>query len=114
MRRYIRKMHIPVLVMYLLVCAVVNYLFAVQDIPKPVNPDYDDVDVFLECDWGANENMVQAKVFDKTMAEKPYLLIFKRNGTYEEVSLIKGIIVRIFDHDSGKLLKTYIGADYQK
>jgi hypothetical protein len=91
---------------------MVGYTNTAQNSPKPIKPDFENVDVFVECDWGDNENMVSSNVFDKTGTENPYLLIFKNNGTLQEVLLVKGIIVRIFDHDSGKLLKTYIGSKY--
>ena len=57
--------------------------------------------------------MVQSDVFDKSRTENPYLLIFNNHGKNQKVLLIQGIIVRIFDHDSGKLLKTYFGADVE-
>jgi len=53
-------------------------------------------------------------IFDALSSENPHLLIFEKSGLHDEVLLIKGIIVRIFDHDSGKLLKTYNGSDYNR
>jgi hypothetical protein len=91
-----------------------TYSLQLNQIPGPANPKYENVDVFIECDWGANENMVQATVFDKTKSENPHLLIYEKSGLHDEVLLIEGIIVRIFDHDSSKLLKTYNGSDYDK
>ena len=101
------------LVLFLLLFTSVGYSKTAQKSPKPIEPDYENVDVFVERDWGDNENMILATVFDKTDTENPYLLIFKNNGTHQEVLLNKGIIVRIFEHDSGKLLKTYIGSEYE-
>ena len=110
MRLYTKNSFTLMLIFGLFLSTVVGYTNTPPNMPKPIKPDFENVDVFIECDWGANENMVQAKVFDKTKAENPYLLIINNNGTNDEVLLIKGIIVRIFNHESGKLLKTYIGA----
>jgi hypothetical protein len=101
------------LILLVFLFIITAYTNTTKKIPKPIKPDYENVDVFVECDWGTNENMVQAKVFDKSKTENPFLLIYKNNGVHDELLLIKGIIVRIFDHESGKLLKTYIGAEYK-
>jgi len=113
MRNYNKDVYIHLLVLCLFLFTLTGYSKSAQNSPKPIEPDYENVDVFVECEWGDNENMILATVFDKTDTENPYLLIFKNNGTHQEVLLIKGIIVRIFDHDSGILLKTYIGSKYE-
>ena len=65
------------LILSLFLFTVVGYTSVVQTGPKPIKPDYENVDVFVECDWGENENMVQSTVYDNTKAENPHLLIFR-------------------------------------
>jgi hypothetical protein len=80
-----------------------------QENDKPIKTDYENVDVFIECSWGVNDNMQQVNVKDKSDSNNPHLIVIKRDGTHQEIFLIKGIVVRIFDHNNHKLLKTYIG-----
>ena len=80
-----------------------------QENEKPIKTDYKNVDVFIECDWGENDTMEQVSVMDKSGDKKPRLIIIGQDWTRQELYLIEGIVVRIFDHKNHKLLKTYIG-----
>ena len=58
--------------------------------PESSEPAFKNVDVFVESDWGENENMIEATVFEKTETKNPHLIVFKKNGIHQEVLLIKG------------------------
>jgi hypothetical protein len=72
-------------------------------------PKFKSVDVVIETEWNTTEktenvNVVEIKDKDKTFG----LVLVKELRTLAEVTLVKGIAIKIYDHDSGKLLHTYI------
>jgi hypothetical protein len=72
-------------------------------------PDYSDVDVVIECEWGLDGKIENAKVYDHSDAKEPHLRISNAEEESSVLTLIKGIKVNILDHKNHKLLKTYVG-----
>ncbi len=68
---------------------------------------YHHVDVLVEAEWGEpekNEDVTAEVIMKNKEAEK----IILSGGDYKtcEVSLIEGIVVKIYNHKTGKLIKT--------
>ena len=75
-------------------------------------PDYDNVDVFVEYEWGGSDKINHVSVFDRTQSKEPHLTIKKvvmKKIKWCEICLVKGVMVKIFNHDTHELLKTYKG-----
>jgi len=81
-----------------------------SDFEKPsASPKFTNVDVVVECEWSPEPIKSESvNVVEITKNEKPVSLILMKGLKKEsELSIIKGVTIKVFDHDSGKLLKTY-------
>jgi hypothetical protein len=81
---------------------------------KGEKSDFSNVDVVVNCDWGATDKVENVSVFDQSNAKEPHLTIYEANGETFEIILAKGIKVSVIDHKSHKLLKTYVGKYVKK
>jgi len=87
-----------------------NFVFALPplDYGDISAPKFKSVDVVIETEWNTTEktenvNVVEIKDKDKTFG----ITLVKEFRPVSEVTLIKGIEIKIFDHESGKLLHSY-------
>ena len=71
------------------------------------SPTFSDVDVLIKCKWSGNERFEEVDVVDNTKSITPHLVILEGEHRRAEIRIIKGVEVLIFNHRSGKLLKTY-------
>jgi hypothetical protein len=77
------------------------------DTVKGKIPEFNNVDVVTETEWGASERIENATVFIFLEAKHPHLLIKENKHKRCELRIVKGLTIKIYDHKSGKLLKTY-------
>lgn len=69
---------------------------------------YNNVDIVEETEWGAREKTENVDVVVKTKDSGPFVIIVtKGKHSTCEIRLIKGVIVKIFSHDTNKLLDVY-------
>ena len=78
-----------------------------NDEPGLTTPKYSNVDVRVEYDWGDEEYFEQVKVFDCTEREEPCIIIVPQEGGRKEIRIFKGVTIRIYDHQTKKLLDVY-------
>ncbi len=80
---------------------------AVDSIKKPV-PDYKSVNVIVETDWGTTDKTENVDVYIKKQKGKHTDLILKKSEHQEcIIELVSGMVVKIVDRKTGKILKTY-------
>jgi len=83
-----------------------NVSFA-QDSTEKVVPTYKNVDVVIETDWAEPDKSENVDVIIKSGDKKTTgLIIIYRDFQRCEITLIPGIVVRIYAHKTGKLIKT--------
>ena len=71
-------------------------------------PTYTHVDVVLEMDWSESEKNENVNVFVKKNNNTPVSIIILREGQNNcEILIIPGVVIKIFNHNTGKLLKTF-------
>ena len=79
-----------------------------QDTVKKEKPDFSSVDVVVEYDWSGPEKNIGVDVFVKKENGKPAVIIMIKGEVRRcEVELISGVVVKIYDPKTNKILKTY-------
>ena len=75
---------------------------------KTPRPDFINVNVTVETAWGTTDKSVNVNVFVKMKGKKPSEIVLMK-GQHQEcsVELIEGVMVKITDPKSGRLLKRY-------
>lgn len=81
-----------------------------QIVQSDTSTIYTHVDVVVETEWGEPErnDNVTAEVGFKD-GKPDHVVIMGARHKQCEISLMEGMKVKIYDHKSGKLLKTYKG-----
>jgi len=88
--------------------AIPCYGFYIQDTTKTDSADYTNVDVIVETEWAGKDKNIDVTVYVKKENNQPSVIVMTKNHhTHCEVAIIPGVIIRIYDHKTGKLLKTY-------
>ena len=78
-----------------------------EDYVSVDEPNFDNVDVVVETEWGTSEKTEGVDVLVLFNNEKPTgLVLAKKRVKLSEVMLVEGVVVKLYDHDTGKLLKT--------
>jgi hypothetical protein len=79
---------------------------AADSIKKPA-PDYKDVNVIVETDWGTTDKTEHVDVILRT-GKNNHKEIVMQKSTFQEcvVELVSGMVVKIVDSKTGKVLKT--------
>lgn len=105
---YLKSYIFSKLTMLVILCLPLSS-FAFEDLDslKQTTPNFEDVDVLIEYEWGDEEFMEEVKVFDESKTNNPHLVILLKNGICEEIVLFDGVQVSVFNHDTKKLLVTY-------
>jgi hypothetical protein len=81
-----------------------------QDTVKTDKPVFTNVDVVVEYDWSEPEKNNGVDVFVKKESGKISAVIMVKTDVRRcEVELISGVVVKIIDPKTKKLLKTYKG-----
>lgn len=81
------------------------------DTPKEKAPDFTNVDVVVETEWGTSDKTEDVNVFVYLNAEHPHLALSENKHKKCELRIMKGIVIKIYDRKTGKLLKTYSAED---
>ncbi len=78
-----------------------------DSIAAPV-PDFEGVNVIVETDWGTTDKTENVDVFI-TKGKNKHTDIVMRKSNHQEciVELVSGIVVKIVDRKTGKVLKTF-------
>ena len=86
-----------------------SFLFAgTSDYVSISDPNFEGVDVVIETDWGTSEKTESVDVLVVNVNDEPVQLILaKKKKKISEISIMEGVVIKIFDHDTGELLKTY-------
>ena len=80
---------------------------SVTDSIKQPAPDYSNVNVLVETEWGTSDKTEKVDVFLKKEKGK-YTEIVMRRSNHQEcfVELVPGLVVKIIDRKTGKIVKT--------
>lgn len=78
-----------------------------EDTVKIVKPDFTGADVIVTSDWGEPDTTLNADVFVNLKDQHPHITMKRGKGRQCEVRIMKGITIKILEHKTGKLLKTY-------
>ncbi len=72
------------------------------------DPNFENVDVVLETDWGTSEKTESVDVLVVNVNDEPAQLILARKKVkLSEISIMEGVVIKIYNHETGELLKTY-------
>jgi len=82
-----------------------------EDTAKIVQPDFVGAEVVVVSDWGEPDTTFNANVFVNLNDKHPHITMKQGKGRQCEVRIMKGITIKILDHKTGKLLKTYKAED---
>jgi len=77
------------------------------DTVKKVLPDFTNVDVVVETEWGDPEKTSNVDVYVHLKDKHPHIAMIPDNHKQCEIRIIKGITIKILDNKTGKLLKKY-------
>lgn len=79
---------------------------AADTIKKPA-PDYKDVNVIVETDWGTTDKTEHVDVILRTDKNKHQEVVMQKS-TFQEcvVEVLPGMVVKIVNSKTGKVLKT--------
>lgn len=81
---------------------------AQQDTTKEGYPIYKNVDVTIEYAWSDMERYDKVEAIVKLVAKKPVaIIVVLPDGTKYEVTLIDEVTVKLFSHDTGKLIRAF-------
>ena len=79
-----------------------------EDSVKKKAPDYTDVNVTVNTEWGSSDNFEGVNVYVVMKNGKTDELIMSKEAHQECcIKLISGVEVKIFDPKTGKVLKRY-------
>ncbi|MGD9898364.1 MAG: hypothetical protein AB7T22_04465 [Calditrichaceae bacterium] len=70
-----------------------------------IKPDFKNVNVVVEYEWKDSETLEKVEVYLHLDTKEPYVEIIASEFRKCEISIIEGITVKIFDSQTGKLLK---------
>ena len=80
----------------------------VVDTHATMKPDYEDVNVVVETDWGTSDKTENVDVFIRIEKGKRTEVVMRKSEHQEcIVELVSGMVVKIIDRKSGKVLKTF-------
>jgi len=72
------------------------------------NPTYENVDVVLELAWSDADTTVAVNVIVVKLNEEPVQIVLLRKKTkLNEITLIDGVVVKVYNHENGQLLATF-------
>jgi len=72
------------------------------------DPNFENVDVVMETDWGTSEKTESVDVLVVNVNDEPAQLILARKKVkLSEISIMEGVVIKIYNHETGELLKTY-------
>jgi hypothetical protein len=73
-----------------------------------VKPDFENVNVLVETEWGTTDKRDAVDVYVKMKGKKPVEIEMMKDAHEKcSITLMPGVIVKIFDPKSGRLLKKY-------
>ena len=70
-------------------------------------PDFTGVDVVVETEWSDPEKNENVDVFVDLKGKHPHIVMQEVDHKLCEVRILKGVVIKIYDHKTGKLMKTY-------
>ena len=69
-------------------------------------PNFEGVDVVVETAWGTTDKIESVDVLVLFKNQKPTGLVMARDRQkISEVTLVEGVVVKLLDHQTGKVLK---------
>ncbi len=72
------------------------------------DPNFENVDVVIETDWGTSEKTESVDVLVVNVNDEPVQIILaKKKKKVSEISIMEGVVIKIYNHDTGELLHTY-------
>jgi len=72
------------------------------------DPNYENVDVVIETAWGTTEKTESVDVLVVNVNDEPaQLILARKKQKLSEISLMDGVVIKIYNHDNGELIKTY-------
>jgi hypothetical protein len=72
------------------------------------DPNFENVDVVIETDWGTTEKTESVDVLVVNVNDEPaQIILAKKKKKVSEISLMEGVVIKIYNHETGELLKTY-------
>ena len=72
------------------------------------DPNFENVDVVIETDWGTSEKTESVDVLVVNVNDEPaQIILAKKKVKVSEISLMEGVVIKIYNHETGELLKTY-------
>ena len=78
------------------------------DTQATVKPDYEDVNVVVETDWGTTDKTENVDVFIRIEKGKRTEVVMRKSEHQEcIVELLPGMVVKIIDRKTKKVIKTY-------
>jgi hypothetical protein len=83
----------------------------IKDTAKKVLPDFKNVDVVVETEWGDPEKTTNVDVYVHLKDEHPHITMTPNSHKQCEIRIIKGITIKILDPTTGTLLKKYTVED---
>jgi len=86
--------------------ASITYL--IQD-SSEIDTDYSNVDVVVQCEWGSSEKHLGVDVVAINKDNHKNIIIYKDECVKCEISILEGVVVKIFKHNSTSILKIYKG-----
>ena len=78
-----------------------------QDTTKADSADYTHADVVVTTEWSGTEKNTDVSVYIEYKDNKPSVLLMIKEHQRCEIILISGVSAKIYDHKTGKLLKTF-------
>ncbi len=80
--------------------------FSVDADTTEIKPDFKNVNVVVEYEWKDSETLEKVDVYLHLDAKEPNVELIASEFRKCEISIIDGIVLKIFDSQTGKLLKT--------
>ena len=75
---------------------------------KEVKPDFTGVDVLVETDWGTSDRTENVDVFIRTEPDGHIDIVMRKSNHQECIAeLVPGVVVKIIDRKTKKVLKTF-------
>jgi hypothetical protein len=100
-------MHILPVIM-ILVAVHISQALPPLDYGNINEPKFKGVDVVISTEWNTTEETKDVDVVEIKDQGKMYgLMLVKNFKSLAELTLVSGVEIKIFDHESGKLLHSY-------
>jgi len=84
-----------------------SFVFSDYENIDLTDPAYKNVDVFIEYDWGDEEQDLNVDLYEDTKNENQVIILLLPNGMHKEITIFIGITVTVYEHETKNLLKTY-------